>query len=325
MTKFEEFRKNGYVVIRNALTAQEISELRELSFNIFEEKRKNTPETAPLDSKRRTVYTKTFLENPKLVNVMFKKTIVDVLKEVFGEDYITFIQFSLGENLHSPVWHTDSQSQGSAQYLFHQDYNISKCGLYFQEDDDIYGGQLEIKPGSHLPSCLGTKSFLTTDARYGKISRLQLLATMIRTKLRKNVRVNLNGGDILLFHGMLWHRASQPDWSQVEAIDNYGVKNPPKEKHKFMVQFEVSPNNYFAPLYVSHQQWRASIQENGQYIESDEVRFPDDFDESTLELIKANDCKIGIYQEMGLDMSAHNLKTPDGLPIVIFENKGVME
>lgn len=317
MTKFEEFRKNGYVVLKNVLTISEIKELRKLSYVLFENKYAKMGANFSNTSEDRLLYAKTFIDNPKLIDSLFKKNIIDQIKEVFGDDYVTFVQYSLGDNLHSPVWHNDSQSQGfSTQYVYNTEYNIAKCGLYFQEDDKTYGGQLDIMPGSHLPTFLGVNSPFTLENRYGKVSKIQLFAMKIRDLFIKKISVNLPAGDILLFHGLLWHRASQPNWSKVKKIHTFGIENPPKDKRKFMVQWEVSPNNEFAKIYATHQQLRGVLEKQTLFVEANKFSV-NNYSESTKKLIKTNGVTVKSYKELSMSVEANNIKAKDGTPIVL--------
>jgi len=318
MTRYDEFRKNGFVVIKNALTIDQIKKLRQESRTLFENKHEENKDGLTNTAEDRKLYANTFIDNPLLLNSLFTKSIVDQIKEVLGEDYITFIQYSLGNNLHSPVWHADSQSQGfSTQYVYNSECNIAKCGLYFQEDDSTYGGQLDIIPGSHLPTFLGTKSPITSEKRYGKVSVLQLLAMNIRNRFLKKVSVNLPAGDILLFHGLLLHRASQPNWNKVKKTHSFGIKNPPEDKEKFMVQWEVSVNNEFARIYATHQQRRGSVGKNEHFAEADKFTL-DDFHESTRKIINENSCNVKSYRDLAMSIETNNLKSKDGTPIVFY-------
>lgn len=322
MSSFEEFRKNGYVVLKNVLEKENIFKLRKLAFSLFDEKERRIEKDGLHNAARRSLYTETFLKNQEIMNIAFHKEVVEEIKQVLGNDYITFTQFSLGSNLHSPIWHTDAQSQGPAEYLYSPLYNVAKCGLYLQEDDKDYGGGLEIIAKSHLPSCLGSRSFVSRDKMYGKVSGLQLRAMELRKKYLKKIRLKLESGDVLLFDSLLWHRASQPNWQTLKQIYSYGIKTPPKEKHKFMIQWEVSQNNDFASVYATHQQLRGLSQKNGLFKESNDVVFPKDFPRSTLDLIESNNCNVVGYSEIIKNIETNNYRAEDGTPIQILFKEG---
>jgi len=314
MTKREEFRKNGYVIIKNSFEKKEIEDLRSLCFEEFKKLNQIDDSNEINLEIQRQIFTKSFLQNPNLLNPLFKKSIIDEVKKVLGDDYISFADFQLNNNFHSPTWHTDSQSIGfSTKYLYHQSFNIAKIGFYLQENDNTYGGQLDIIPGSHLPTFLGVSSPIKLKSRYGKVSHLQLLALKIRNIFLKKISINVAPGDLVLFHGLLWHRSSQPDWSKVKQIDRYGIKNPPLNKTKFMFQWEVSENNEFASYYATHQLRR----NHKKFNEAAEIKL-ENLHESTKAIFKTHNVNFKTY--LDLKIPIHNkLKSKDGTPI-IFNN-----
>ena len=305
----EDFRKNGYVIIKNAFTKEEINNLRKICFEEF--KKVNINGNFEIN---RQIFTESFIKNTELLDPLFNNNIITQVKKVLGDDYISFADFSLSNNLHSPIWHTDSQSLGfSTQYVYNSLYNIAKIGLYLQEDDQTYGGQLDIIPRSHLPTFLGVNSPISSKKRLGKVSKLQLLAISLRNKFLKKISVNVALGDLVLFHGLLVHRSSQPDWSKVKQIDRHGIKNPPLNKNKFMFQWEVSENNEFANYYATHQLSR----NHEKFNEAAEIKL-ENLAESTKAIFKTHNVNFKTY--LDLKIPIHNkLKSKDGTPI-IFNN-----
>lgn len=315
MNSYDEFRNEGYVIFKKAFNQNEVTQMRDIAFTLFKNKKQDETQT----SRDRSLYSKTFFKTPELLNFLFHQRISQKIKEVLGDDFITFAQFSLTSNIHDPTWHTDSQSQGPVEYIFDNSYNIAKCGIYLQEDCDLYGGQIEIIPKSHKPSMLGYKSLFTRNKMYGKLSKIQSLAYNIRNKFLKKKRLKLKPGDVLLFHSHLWHRASQPNWSKLKKIHTYGIENPPKDKHKFMIQWEVSKNNSLARVYATHQFLRAVNSNNDLFIESNNSN-PNDLDPTTEKIIKENKCNLKFYQDLKLNIGSNILNNNDGSPIV-FLNK----
>lgn len=300
MKKIEEFRKNGYIVIKNAFDQAEIQNLRKSCFKAFKKSENN-----------RQLFTEDLMKNPILLTPLFKKRIVEEVREVLGENYISFADFSLCNNLHSPVWHIDAQSIGlSTKYIYNSSFNVAKLGWYLQENDETYGGQLDIIPGSHLPTFLGVDSPIRLKNRYGKISKLQLLAMRIRNKFLKKMSINVSAGDVILFHALLWHRASQPNWSKLNQIDRFGIENPPSDKRKFMFQWEVSENNEFAKFYATHQSRRQSqkFQEASKHV-------LEDYSNSLKDLFQSNNINIKSYSDLKIPIN-DTIKAKDGTPII---------
>lgn len=288
MSKIEQYLHDGYIVLKNVIPKPIIAEIREIGFDLLEKRR---------EQGQISIYNQEFVAQEKLVCIPFLKDVVAATREVFGGDYVTFSQFSLTANAHSPIWHTDSQSQQNAEYLFNPNYLISKCGLYLQEHDPVYAGSMEIIPYSHKPTFMGSRSIVGRDKKFGQINTLQWKAIQFRNQycLRKKIPP-MELGDVLLFHGLLVHRASQPNFANLEQIDKFGIQSPPRDKYKFMIQWEVSPNNEFVPIYLAHQKFRAA-KEGGLYQESLQIKFPNDYHEAARELIAANACYVINYDQ----------------------------
>lgn len=170
-------------MIKNAFDRYEVKKIRKLCFEAFNEKKLKGNLKQINCARDRQLFTKELIKKPKLINPLFNKKIIDEVREVLGEDYITFAEFSLCNNLHSPLWHIDRQSFGySTKVVHNSSFNIAKLGFYPQNDDKNFGGQLDVIPGSHLPTFLGVESPISTKKRQEKVSILQLLAMRIRNK-----------------------------------------------------------------------------------------------------------------------------------------------
>lgn len=313
MNLFKKYVSDGFIVLKDVVPKEYIAELRQVGFEVLGEKRRQG---------QLSIFNKTFIQNGKLICLPFLDKVVSAIRKVLGDNYLTISQYSMNANALSPVWHTDSQSHLNAEYLFNRNYLISKCGLYLQEHDSVYGGGLEIIPYSHRPTFLGCRSFIGRDKKLGRVSSLQWQSIKYRNKyVLKRIVPKLDLGDVLLFHGMLVHRASQPDFSRVESSEKYGIRDVPKDKYKFMIQWEVSPDNEFVPVYLAHQKMRG-INESGLFREALSVRYPDDYPDQAMELIKNNECRIVGYNEAPDYLINSKMRySQDGTPINLLYNK----
>ena len=311
MNEKERFKKYGYVIIKNAFTIDEIKNLRKLCYKAFDQLKSKEVSSEINLKNNRQLTNEGFIKNPGLLNPLFKKNIIDKVKKVLGEDYITFADFSLNNNLHSPVWHTDSQLIGfSTKYVYSPSFNVAKLGLYLQEDDEIYGGQLDLIPGSHLPTFFGVNSPIPFKSRYGKVSKLQLMAILIRNKFLKKISVNVSLGDVILFHGLLWHRSSQPNWGKLKQIDRYGILDQPRNKRKFMIQWEVAENNEFAAFYATH---KFKLYHEKSH---DSTKYNlEDYPDSSKNIFESNKICIKTFSDLKIPIDG-NIKSKDGTPII---------
>ena len=71
----EEYKKNGYFIIRNAYTKEEILNLRKICHEEF----KNLNADGDLE-KNRQIFSESFIRKPELINPLFKKNIIDQIK-----------------------------------------------------------------------------------------------------------------------------------------------------------------------------------------------------------------------------------------------------
>ena len=278
----QEYLENGYMYFDNVLTIDDVSKIRSNLLEFFKKHRKNH------------MFTKEFLSDEVVSKVPFLKTVHDKVTKAIGS-YKLIPFYSLTYNLHSPVWHRDSQSLlNSTQFIYDQEFQISKCGIYLQDDTVTWGGGLEIIPKSHKPGFLGYKfPWSFSRKRKGKTSIIQLMAQKFQNDfLQKKVRLKVKAGDLLVFHGNLLHRASQ---AAVGLNQKYQIDNVPDEKAKFMYQWEVSPDNQFLGRYIDHQKRRVqnkTIGHNDFINQGLESYYPGSYHPTIVKQIQENNVSI---------------------------------
>lgn len=279
------YRDQGYLLFRGLISPEEIALMREAGTKYFGDQKTH-------------MGTRDFLGIPCLASLPFHPKLVERIGDVFGRDFAIISQFSMMANLHSPQWHRDSQSQLGNDYLYDPDYLVAKCAVYLQDNDPDWGGGMEIVPRSHRPEFFGRPSSLSRSNVIGKLSRaLQRALIRLRSQRLKPVRLPSKAGDVLLFHANLLHRASQPS----ERVPRGGprdtsVVNPPRDKFKFLIDWEVTPNNKYLRTYLAHQQMRAR-REPGLFRESLAVRFPEDYDPALISRIRERGVHVAHYSD----------------------------
>jgi hypothetical protein len=275
---------HGYILLTGVISADQVTHMRERCDEFFADDRTH-------------MFTKDFLRFPELAAVPFGSQVTSAIRQVLGEDYATITQFSLTANLHSPAWHRDSQSAGDQAYLWDADYLVFKCGVYLQDNDPEWGGGMEIVPGSHRPGILGHQSPFPEDSFMTKpVRKFQRFLRDRRDRRLKRLWLPLKAGDVLLFHANLLHRASQPTRAMSEK---YRVIDPPHDKFKYMIQWELSANNRYLPVYLTHQATRqAAPHRQGLYRESFDARFPDDYPPEVVSEINRADIRVANYSDI---------------------------
>lgn len=281
----KRFREQGYIHFKALISPEEITAMREAGERYFTQGRTH-------------MFTRDFVRIAPLAALPFRPRVVAAIRSVFGDDYATISQFSMSANLHNPQWHRDSQSQQGNDYLYDPDYMIAKCAVYLQDNDPEWGGGMEIVPRSHLPGYLGYRSPFQPRSLAGRVTRrLQSMAHDLRDRKLEALWLPAKAGDVLLFHANLIHRASQPHPSKARGgYKNVALVNPPREKFKFLIDWEASPDNRYLPVYLAHQARRAAADE-ALFDESLRVRFPEDYEPELVRHIRALGLRIAHYNE----------------------------
>jgi hypothetical protein len=136
-------KKNGFIVLQNALNATEVEMLPNFFGKIFEENKLtlNTAEYLPGAS---------HLDN-RFIDLICSKKLISVLKKICSEDLV----YTSHSDLQSGVagdWHKDDGKgkyfEGLKDYFSNHNVEIYKVGFYLQ-DCTSYGG-LTVKKSSHL-------------------------------------------------------------------------------------------------------------------------------------------------------------------------------
>tara|TARA_B100000212_G_scaffold220049_1_gene166627 strand:- start:1205 stop:2065 length:861 start_codon:yes stop_codon:yes gene_type:complete len=278
----KKFLDNGFMYFKNVISDNDVSEIRHQLLDFFKKQKKNH------------MFTKEFLSFESVSKVPFLESVHEKVLEAIGS-YKLIPFYSLTYNLHSQVWHRDSQSLlNSTQFIYDEEYQVSKCGIYLQNDTIKWGGGLEIIPKSHKPGFLGYRFPLSfSKNRRGKTSLIQLMAQKFQNNfLQKKVRLDVKAGDLLVFHGNLLHRASKPS---ARLNQKHQIEEVPDDKAKFMYQWEVSPDNQFLSKYIKHQKSRVAkknIGYNDFISQGLESKYPESYHRTIAGKIQDNNISI---------------------------------
>src|SRR3990167_11440807 len=140
----DSFRKNGFVIVRNVLTDEEVTDIRQYLDEWFKTKHSNTQRFMLLPS---------ILKHEFLYKLYFKPQIVNALRSALGPElsYIHDLHVQRNafgvewpENAKFPKrgtgWHIDAGSESTQYYLREKSYKFAKCGILLQDATNGFGG-----------------------------------------------------------------------------------------------------------------------------------------------------------------------------------------
>lgn len=146
----ESFKNNGYCIVKNVFSLEEINEFRSLAYQTLEKDKKEGRGSQEVSRIKNVFYPKGDLMGKPLKKVLFSDKILKIAETILGK---------------KPTYFGDSTYQvGSGDRGFHRDnvdrltkigpdwegeYDIIRVAIYMQ-DHDQYSGGLKVIEGSHI-------------------------------------------------------------------------------------------------------------------------------------------------------------------------------
>lgn len=182
---------NGFVIVRSVLDEAEINYVRRIILKEIESL-----------GKPRKLMPRHVIPLQDVWSLMFKREIVSVLKEALGESLVYIPDLTVQwNNFGYEAWHVDSGSELMHPYLQEEDYKFVKCGIYFQDNSESWGGGIQVAPGGHK---------YPINSSFPKINRkIKSLLNRIQVKINP-VTLDIRSGDFLFFDARLPHSSTFP-------------------------------------------------------------------------------------------------------------------
>ena len=235
----ESFRKNGFVIVRNALSSEEVTETRQHLDEWFKKKHNNTQRFMLLPS---------VLEQDFIYKLYFKPKIVSALRGVLGPELYYINDFHIQcnafgvewpENARFPKrgsgWHRDADSESKQCYWREKGYKFVKCGIFLQDADNGFGGGIYLKPASH--------KYFEKNTPLHAIFRLRFrfLCFLFRLGIKNEFLAPMKAGDLCFFDSRLFHASSIPDRSNLSSIQSRTsyLWQMPNEHTKYVVYWDA--------------------------------------------------------------------------------------
>ena len=214
-SKIKRFHEDGFLLIPSVLTNDQVLTLKNFLINLFKSEIQFEGDTSQLRMDICTRYS-------ELRWLLTHPPIVSALRSLLGNDFVYLPEMSAHQSFYS-TWHKDTTSQENAGYKFQwqSNYLMVEAAVYLQDNDE-YGGGLDVIPGSHL----------YPDIRNNPAAR-EFWQSI--TPPPSIYSIPSKAGDLILFDFRIDHKATLPTKCPVESV--------PDERRKLAMFFACSANN----------------------------------------------------------------------------------
>ena len=231
------YDENGYLIVRNVLTPEEMAFLRKRANEIFSS---DEWKVSQYNTNRTVIDIYKYFHD--IMRVSLSKKVVDTVKSLLENDDIILTPETAMMTGFYPTWHKDTTTPEKGGHTFHKspDFKIVRCGIYMQDNDE-YGGGLSVIAGSHKkPDNFLTGEFLPERTLFYRIkNRLFPEKEEDNKKLNpynlKIVDIPSRVGDLIFFNFQTAHKGTipksqkiadvPPDKKKIAIFDTFGVNN----------------------------------------------------------------------------------------------------
>lgn len=222
--QLEQFHRDGFLVVPSVITKKQVKELRDFLINIFNS-------NINLSGNTRNFRNDIASNYQQIRWLLFHPPIISALKSLLGNNFVFLPEMSAHCSNYSG-WHKDTTSQECAGHKFHwqPNYLMVEAAIYLQDNNE-YGGGLDVIPGSHnYPDLYATIAGQTSLRDSKNYKSLQY-------------SIPSQAGDLTIFNFRIDHKATLPSKCSIESI--------PDDKRKLAMFFACSANNEHVKNYKS--------------------------------------------------------------------------
>jgi len=229
------YEDNGYLIVRNVLTKEQVAFLRKRALDIF-----STDEWKINDYNTDKTLVDPYKYFPEIMKLTLTKNVVDTAKFLSGQDHLVLIPETAIMKGFYPTWHKDTTTPEKYGHAFHlrPDFKVIRCGFYLQDNNE-YGGGLSVFAGSHKNSDPYTREFpertLLTRIKNRITPNAEEKDKFLNPRGLKLVDIPSKAGDLVFFDFKIDHKGTIPrsqrigdvpkDMTKVALFDIFGANN----------------------------------------------------------------------------------------------------
>lgn len=239
MSISDDYRRNGYVVLKSLFSDDEISSWRsgieQLSGISKDDFDSEKPPKWARPSGPST--------DGRFFSAILNNNLLNNLKQIFGKDlkYLHHNDLHAGFGAHG--YHRDSVYRGTKGQDFEESeepYLVCRVAVYLQTFEES-GFKFGIVPRSHRKTSLMTR--IETSAPFSKLKKLLGLPELIFTK---QDWITTEPGDAIIFDTRCWHRGGLVTGPKYSFFIGYGVQNSHFNRH-WKYYSEARPDLDYSP------------------------------------------------------------------------------
>ena len=237
------FENEGYLIVRNVLSKEDIAFLRKRATEIFE-----SEEWKVCQYNTNRTITDVYRYFPEIMRVSLSAKVVETVKALLGSNDVILTPETAMMTGFYPTWHKDTTTQEKGGHMFHKrpDFKMVRCGIYMQDNDE-YGGGLSVFAGSHLVP----DNFLKGDFLPERTLLYRIKNRLFPDKEEDNMKLNPHklkmvdipskAGDLIFFNFQTDHKGTLPKSQRIGDVpahkkkiaifDTFGVNNEPTKMY----------------------------------------------------------------------------------------------
>lgn len=271
----ERFRQDGYLIVRDVLSAQQVASLRAFLQPRFEALHPGPATTIGVVTGSQRNLFNVYKNHPEVRWLLFHEPALQAFRSLLGDDFVFTWDAEATWNGFGGL-HTDTTSQEGLRYKYFlaPDCVMGPAAYYLQDNSDEYGGGLSVIPGSHLSSDDPFIAHTTLEKVLNRLvyphisyfgSRAWTERRVDRTAL---VDLPLKAGDLLIFHHRLTHGATPkkaatlpPGREKIAIFITWSVNTPHHVKcyHDYLLSRQ-GPANAFIHDFA----WPAEVRQQAK-------------------------------------------------------------
>ncbi len=237
--QLEQFNRDGYILVRDVLDASVVAELRGFLTPLFDKGAVHPGDVQfpPKEGVRGGgLRNDVWSRYPDLRVTMTQPKVLGALRSLLGDDFVILLG-GVAHDSRYGGWHKDTTPLERAGLDFHKDpdFAIVECAYYLQDNDE-YGGGLDVVPGTHTEEDVTPPAPKITflDKVAYKLGHPRYKANDVFTR-ENALSIPSRAGDFIAFDLRLDHMATQPKQGSLNDI--------PEGRRKLAVFFIAAANN----------------------------------------------------------------------------------